>query len=214
MVVSYDGKGLGAVRPDTVVGKLRISMLTDYGEEEFSFKRSVHFGTLVMGSNAYVMDPDAVAILETEIGKPLKEAKLRVHHVIKKLKMPPKVSMLEPSKDLPDWDALRVTWRGSSSRYVVRLYAFTMMYQKDEMVLVDSTAYIFDLGSFYGDGFLSVMVCPVEGDPPTSKRRIKVFAVGKCASHTLIVGNAEVWGDERPTPPWNEDDILWYLLTL
>lgn len=214
VVVSYDGKGLSAVEPDTAAKVVRISLIGDYGESEFHFSKSVHFGRLDEGTGSYVMDPKMVAILEADVGGKLSEANLKISRKLKSIKIPSGVRLLKPDSDLPDWDTITVRWEGKARMYVVRLYAFTMMTQKDDIVLVDSTSYTFDLSSLYGNGFLSVKVCPLGGSDPRSEERVKVFALGRCITRTFIVGDPKVWEGETPSPPWNGDDLLWYLLMM
>ncbi|NPA79879.1 MAG: hypothetical protein GXO29_02355 [Thermotogae bacterium] len=214
VVISADGKGLSAVIPDTVVPLVKVSILTDYGRRDFAFSKSVHFGYVDYNTNSYMMDPRAVAILEADVEGPLYEARLRINRSLKKLRVPDSTEILKPDSNLQDWDSLRVVWRGSAKRYILRMYAFTAMYQKDELVLVDSTSYTFDLGYMYGNGFVSVEICPVDGSPPDSNEKVKVFVLGECRRRTILVGDPSVWEGETPEPPWNDDDLLWYLLTL
>ncbi len=214
VVISHDGKGLSAVLPDTAVKVLKISLLGDYGRSDFHFVKKVHFGVYDGSTASYVMDPKEVAVLETDVGQEVSEVSLKVHRMIKALKVPGEVELIEPVSNLPDWDNITVKWEGTSDMYVLRIYAFTMMTRKDELVLLDSTRYTFDLSPLYGNGFLSVMVCPLSGSRPGSNERIKVFTLGKCVSRTLIVGDTSVWEGETPEPPWNGDDVLWYLLMM
>lgn len=213
-MVSHDGKGLSAISPDTAAGMVRISLMGDRGRSDFRLTKRVHFGRYDENTGSYVMDPKMVAILEANVGREVSRVKLRVERMVKALKVPGDVRIVEPSSNLPDWGEVSVRWEGRARRYLLRLYAFTMMDQKDEIVLADSTHYVFDLGNFYGDGFLSVAVCPIEGSDPRKRERIKVYALGRCVSRTILVGDTSVWEGEMPEPPWNEDDLLWYLLMM
>ncbi len=214
VVISYDGKGLSAVEPDTAAKVVKISLIGDYGESEFHFSKSVHFGEIDESTGSYTMDPKMVAILEADVGRELSKASLKVSRMLKSIKVPGSVKLLKPNSDLPDWDTITVRWEGKAKMYAIRLYAFTMMVQKDEIAIVDSTSYTFDLSNLYGDGFFSVRICPIGGSDPSAKEKVKVFALGRCITKTFIVGNPEVWEGETPSPPWNGDDLLWYLLMM
>ncbi len=214
VVVSYDGKGLSAVEPDTAAKVVKISLIGDYGEREFHFSKSVHFGEIDRSTGSYTMDPKMVAILEADVGRNLSKASLKVSRMLRSIRIPPAVRLLKPNANLTDWGEVTVEWEGGAKMYAVRLYAFTMMVQKDEIVLVDSTSYTFDLSSLYGNGFVSVRVCPIGGSDPNTRERIKVFALGRCVTKTFLVGDPKAWEGETPSPPWNGDDLLWYLLMM
>ncbi len=212
VVISYDGRGLSAITPDSAFKYVKVSVLTDYGERDFKFKKTVHFGVL-SERGTYVVNPEDVGVLEAKFKGDLGRVRIKVHEKVKEMRMPPPVRITHPSADFNTWDSVKVKWKGKADYYIVRVYAFTSMHQKDEMGFVKRNGTVFDLSTLYGNGFVAVQVCPVNGSPVNREQNIKVFAISKCDERVFIVGDTSVWGGERPSPPWKDDDVLWYLLT-
>ncbi|MEO0139864.1 MAG: hypothetical protein ABIL16_00820 [candidate division WOR-3 bacterium] len=211
VVLSRDGNGLCAFQPDTIGKKIRVSVISKGEERTFEYHSRVFLGTY--GTNYtqnLVMDSTPISVYTSKF-----KTGDTVEVLISKnrflLTFPECNKILEPLGDfLPDWGEVDIKWMGRAEEYIFRVYAFTMMEQRDLLKLVKGQSVSLDLSDLYGDGFLAFQICPINGFE--KNRSFKVYALGDCKEKVLIVGDTTVWGGEKPTPPWKKDEVMWYLL--
>lgn len=211
IVLSYDGNGIFAAQPDTIAKGLKVSVISRGEERDFKFYSKVFLGSY--GGNPMgqiVMDSLPLAIYNTEF-KTNDSVGIKILNEFKSLRFPKDIKLIEPKDSIfPDWKNVELIWEGSAKQYILRIYAFTLMDQMDQLKFVDGNNFNVDLSGLYGDGFFAVQICPVNS--LSAKRNLKIFALGKCIEKVFIVGDVSVWGGEKPSPPWKKDEVMWYLL--
>ena len=206
IILSKDGNGICAVRGDRP-DSFRVSIISKGKEGEISFQSKVFMGE--QGSLGWtVRDTTPIYIFRANF-ESSDSVELRLFDKKILIAFPECAQISEPENDnFPDWESLKFSWICNAREYIVRLYAFTMMEQRDIIKFVRGNSISFDLSGMYGDGFFAIQVCPIN----SYKKGLKVFAVGGCAEKVSLVGDTTVWEGEKPTPPWRKDAIMWHLL--
>ncbi len=211
VVLSYKGNGMFAVQPDSIAKDLRISVIVRGEKHDFTFYSKIFLGNY--GKNVYqglIMDSIPIAVYTAEFKKG-DSVGILMDGKYKGFKFPRKVKITEPSSDmLEDWGSISLKWEGDAGGYILRVYAFTLMDQRDFLRFVRDNRFNLDLSDMYGNGFLALHICPVNGNNEKFRR---IFVLGECDESVIIVGDPSVWEGEKPEPPWKSDEVMWYLLT-
>jgi hypothetical protein len=206
VILSRDGDGICALRGDTL-DKVRISVISKGKEGEISFWSKVFMGEQgVVGWT--IRDTIPISIFKVKFES---SDTVELGLFDKKLVIcfPECAQISEPKEiNFPDWSNVKFSWSCNAKEYIVRLYAFTLMEQRDIVKVLKENSISFDLSSMYGDGFFALQVCPIN----SIRRGLKVFAVGGCTERVFLVGDTSVWEGERPDPPWRKDVFMWHLL--
>ncbi len=211
IVLSYNGNGIFAVQPDTIAKGLKVSVISRGEERDFKFYSKVFLGSYGEGSfGQIVMDSLPIAVYNAEF-KTSDSVGIRIFNEFESLKFPKDVKLVSPKDSIfSDWENIELVWEGNAKQYILRIYAFTLMDQIDQLKFVNDNNFKVELSGLYGDGFFAIQICPVNS--LSGKRNLKIFALGKCLEKVFLVGDASVWGGEKPSPPWKKDEVMWYLL--
>lgn len=211
VVLSRDGDGLCAFQPDTIGKRIKVSVVSRGEERTFEYHSRVFFGTYRTNYTYNLfMDSTPISIYTSKF-KTNDTVEVLISNNRLILTFPKCDKILKPTGNfLHDWGEVNINWMGNAEEYILRVYAFTIMEQKDFLKVVKGQSVNFDLSDLYGDGFFAFQICPINGFE--MHKNFKVYAIGTCKEKVLLVGDTTVWDGEMPTPPWRKDEIMWYLL--